>query len=112
MKDIYKEQVSLLLELLPEIAKEVVFELHGGTAINLFCLNMPRLSIDIDLTYIPASNNRDRDLLNIRLALERVKERLEKRIPNINFADPVRAKEELKLICTIPEAILKSIENW
>jgi predicted nucleotidyltransferase component of viral defense system len=107
MKDIYKKQVSLLLEILPEIAKEDVFALHGGTAINLFCLNMPRLSIDIDLTYIPASNNRDKDLLNIRLALERVKERLEKRILNINFADPVRAEEELKLICTIPEAMVK-----
>ncbi|MFA5426501.1 MAG: nucleotidyl transferase AbiEii/AbiGii toxin family protein [Bacteroidales bacterium] len=51
MKDIYKKQVSLLLEILPEIAKEDVFALHGGTAINLFSLNMPRLSIDIDLIY-------------------------------------------------------------
>lgn len=56
MKDVSKKQVSLLLEILPEIAKEEVFALHGGTAINLFCLNMPRLSVDIDLTYIPASD--------------------------------------------------------
>jgi predicted nucleotidyltransferase component of viral defense system len=56
MKDVYKKQVSLLLDILPEIAKEEVFALHGGTAINLFCLNMPRLSVDIDLTYIPASD--------------------------------------------------------
>ena len=52
MEDSYKKQTSLLLDLLPEIAKEDVFALHGGTAINLFCLNMPRLSVDIDLTYI------------------------------------------------------------
>jgi Domain of unknown function (DUF1814). len=107
MKDIYKKQVSLLLEILPEIAKEDVFALHGGTAINLFCLNMPRLSVDIDLTYIPASENRNTDLQNIRSALERVKERLRKRIPNISFADQVRAEEELKLISTTPEAMVK-----
>ena len=107
MKDTYKRQVSLLLDILPEIAKEDVFALHGGTAINLFCLNMPRLSVDIDLTYIPASDNRDTDLQNIRLALERIKERLRKQIPNISFTDPARAEEELKLICTTPEAMVK-----
>jgi hypothetical protein len=41
MKDIYKKQVALLLDILPEIAKEDVFALHGGTAINLFCLKSP-----------------------------------------------------------------------
>ncbi|MDR0742938.1 MAG: nucleotidyl transferase AbiEii/AbiGii toxin family protein [Tannerella sp.] len=107
MKDTYKKQVSLLLDILPEIAKEDVFALHGGTAINLFCLNMPRLSVDIDLTYIPASDNRNADLQNIRSALERTKERLRKQIPNINFTDPVRAEEELKLICTTPDAMVK-----
>jgi len=107
MKDTYKRQVSLLLDILPEIAKEDVFALHGGTAINLFCLNMPRLSVDIDLTYIPANDNRNADLQNIRSALERTKERLKKQIPNIIFTDPVRAEEELKLICTTPDAMVK-----
>ncbi|MBF0650801.1 nucleotidyl transferase AbiEii/AbiGii toxin family protein [Dysgonomonas sp. GY75] len=107
MKGTYKKQVSLLLDILPEVAKEDVFALHGGTAINLFCLNMPRLSVDIDLTYIPASESRDTDLQNIRLALEKVKEHLRKQIPNISFSDPIRAEEELKLICTTPEAMVK-----
>ena len=75
MEDSYKKQTSLLLDLLPEIAKEDVFALHGGTAINLFCLNMPRLSVDIDLTYIQASDDRNADLREIRSALERVKDR-------------------------------------
>lgn len=70
MKDTYKKQVTLLLDILPEITKEDVFALHGGTAINLFSLNMPRLSVDIDMTYIPASNDRDADLNSIRSALE------------------------------------------
>lgn len=107
MKETYKKQVSLLLDMLPEVAKEEVFALHGGTAINLFCLNMPRLSVDIDLTYIPASENRNIDLQNIRSALERLKERLRKQIPNIHFTNSARAEEELKLLCAIPEAIVK-----
>ena len=49
----FKRQVSLLLMALPEVAKESCFALHGGTAINLFVRDMPRLSVDIDLTYHP-----------------------------------------------------------
>ena len=55
MKDTYKNQVTLLIDILLEVAKENNFALHGGTAINLFHLNMPRLSVDIDLTFIPFS---------------------------------------------------------
>lgn len=50
--DLYKNQVKLLLDVIPIVANEEVFALHGGTAINLFVRNMPRLSVDIDLTYI------------------------------------------------------------
>src|SRR5882757_4288276 len=53
MEKLYRQQVSLLLSVLPEVAKEKCFALHGGTAINLFVRNMPRLSVDIDLTYLP-----------------------------------------------------------
>jgi hypothetical protein len=95
------------LDILPEVAKEDVFALHGGTAINLFCLNMPRLSVDIDLTYIPASDSRDADFRQIRSALERIKERFRKQIPTISFADPIRAEEDLKLICTTSDAMVK-----
>ena len=42
-----------MLAVLPELSKESCFALHGGTAINLFHRDMPRLSVDIDLTYIP-----------------------------------------------------------
>ncbi len=49
----YKEQLRLLLDVLPEVAKEECLAMHGGTAINLFVRDMPRFSIDIDLTYLP-----------------------------------------------------------
>jgi hypothetical protein len=43
----YRAQVSLLLSVLPYVAKEKDFALKGGTAINLFVRDMPRLSVDI-----------------------------------------------------------------
>jgi hypothetical protein len=49
----YFKQVKLLLNLLPIIAEDPDFVLKGGTAINLFIYNMPRLSVDIDLIYQP-----------------------------------------------------------
>jgi len=50
---IYVEQVNLLLDVLPVLNKFDCFALKGGTAINLFIRNMPRLSVDIDLAYLP-----------------------------------------------------------
>lgn len=47
--DIYKRQVALLLRVLPIVTDEQCFALKGGTAINLFVRDMPRLSVDIDL---------------------------------------------------------------
>jgi predicted nucleotidyltransferase component of viral defense system len=52
IKPQYKAQVDLLLDVLPYVAKEKCFALKGGTAINMFVWDMPRLSVDIDLTYI------------------------------------------------------------
>jgi hypothetical protein len=42
----YRAQVDLLLRILPHVAEEEVFALKGGTAINLFIREMPRLSVD------------------------------------------------------------------
>ena len=43
----YRAQVDLLLQVLPHVAKEECFALKGGTAINLFVRNMPRLSVSV-----------------------------------------------------------------
>ena len=51
--EIYRRQAALLIRTLPLVAEETCFALKGGTAINLFIRNMPRLSVDIDLTYLP-----------------------------------------------------------
>lgn len=52
----YRHQVALLLRVLPLVAEEPDFALKGGTAINLFVRDMPRLSVDIDLTYLPIAD--------------------------------------------------------
>jgi predicted nucleotidyltransferase component of viral defense system len=85
----YQNQVTLLLNVLPVVAKEEAFALHGGTAINLFVRNMPRLSVDIDLTYLPLdSGNRDAALQGIFDALERIKANLEsQRLSVVHQAD-------------------------
>jgi predicted nucleotidyltransferase component of viral defense system len=60
----YFEQADLLLQILPAISKIESFALKGGTAINLFLRNLPRLSVDIDLTYLPL-DDRSTTLENI-----------------------------------------------
>jgi predicted nucleotidyltransferase component of viral defense system len=76
VNDAYKQQVRLLLEVLPEVAKANCLAMHGGTAINLFVRDMPRLSIDIDLTFVELGE-REEAINAINEALVRVKERVE-----------------------------------
>jgi predicted nucleotidyltransferase component of viral defense system len=52
----YRKQVALLIRTVPFVAAEKDFALKGGTAINLFIRDMPRLSVDIDLTYMPVAD--------------------------------------------------------
>lgn len=49
----YAEQVALLIDIIPYISSNTDFAIKGGTAINLFLFDLPRLSVDIDLCYIP-----------------------------------------------------------
>ena len=49
----YTDRVRLLVEILPMLAQEPRFALKGGTAINLFEHDLPRLSVDIDLAWLP-----------------------------------------------------------
>ena len=69
-------QVRLLVGVLPFVARERCFALKGGTAINLFVRDLPRLSVDIDLAYLPVGD-RATALREIDAALGRIKEMLE-----------------------------------
>ena len=56
MNNEYAKKVETLLRMIPLVMEEGVFAVHGGSAINLFVRNMPRYSVDIDLTYIPVED--------------------------------------------------------
>ena len=84
-RDIYRAQVALLIRILPLIAEEPCFALKGGTAINLFIRDMPRLSVDIDLTYVPVAPRAD-SLAAIDAAMKRIAARARKAIPGAQVA--------------------------
>ena len=54
--DPFRERLQLLTDLLPIVARETRFALKGGTAINLFEHDLPRLSVDVDLTWLPVGD--------------------------------------------------------
>lgn len=100
---VYKQQVALLLQVLPEVAKEKCFALHGGTAINLFVRNMPRLSVDIDLTYTQIED-RDTTFKNIQIGLQNIKDNINK----IDSSIKVQLQaEQLKLLVNNAKASIK-----
>lgn len=81
MKDkIFFNQSRLLLRLLPIINEHEVFALKGGTAINFFIRNFPRLSVDIDLTYL-VIEERDKTLSTITKELLIINDRIQQLIP-------------------------------
>lgn len=71
LNDLYRRQAALLIRVLPFVAEEDCFALKGGTAINLFFRDMPRLSVDIDLTYLPVAP-RSESLADIDAAMKRI----------------------------------------
>jgi predicted nucleotidyltransferase component of viral defense system len=106
MEPVFQKQVTLLLRVLPDLAKDRRFALHGGTAINLFFQEMPRLSVDIDLTWIPYGE-RENDLKQICDSLLSVSTRIRKTIPGIQIREPFTENEDLKLFCRWGETTIK-----
>ncbi len=92
----YLSQVELLLQVLPVINKQDCFALKGGTAINLFVRDMPRLSVDIDLTYLPIEP-REQFLKNITIALETLATNIKQKGERKYQVDEVFTKEPRQL---------------
>lgn len=86
---IYFKQVQLLIEVLPYVTMDKYFALKGGTAINLFIRDMPRLSVDIDLMYLPVEP-RVESLKNISLIFEKMAQSIER---NIRFSKVHRLQQ-------------------
>ncbi len=92
--DTYQQQVTLLMRVVPFVAEERIFALKGGTAINLFVRDMPRLSVDIDLTYLPVEG-RPVSLSAIDAAMLRIQERIEQGIPGVKVNTSRSADENV-----------------
>lgn len=82
MNDIYRRKVELLLRILPFVTDEECFAIHGGTAINLFVKNLYRLSVDIDVTYIPIED-RNTSIDHINEALVRIANRVKRQFRDV-----------------------------
>jgi predicted nucleotidyltransferase component of viral defense system len=73
----YINAVRLLLAVAPVVFRRPVFALKGGTAINLFLRDMPRLSVDLDLVYTDHRSGREESLRAISTALEQIRDELQ-----------------------------------
>ncbi|WP_022975313.1 nucleotidyl transferase AbiEii/AbiGii toxin family protein [Nevskia ramosa] len=93
----YVEQVRLLIDVLPFTGAEACFGLKGGTAINLFVRDMPRLSVDIDLAYLPLEP-RDQALPNARAALHRIAAECERRLPGCRVRLDTNRSDALRIV--------------
>lgn len=102
----YIKQAELLLQVIPHIATEKTLALKGGTAINLFLRNMPRLSVDIDLTYLPFET-RETSLANISDSLGRIRERITKSIPGSTVNNHIIEGNDAKLFVQSQNAQIK-----
>ena len=95
--EVFEAQVALLVRVLPYVATETCFALKGGTAINLFVRDLPRLSVDIDLVYLPIED-RETSLLGIRSALGRIAQKIRKAIPDSIVTDSANAAGTLVIV--------------
>ena len=82
MLDWYVAQVCLMVNVFPGIAREIAFALKGGTAVNLFYRDLPRLSVDIDLTCLPVMDRR-LPLRQIDEVLDRIVTAVERHSPRV-----------------------------
>ncbi len=104
----FYRQVSLLVQLLPIVGQQSCFALKGGTAINLFVRDLPRLSVDIDLAYLPMAD-RNQALAEIDTALRAIAAEVNQRLPECQVTgQPSRESQSLlKLNIARPDAVVK-----
>ena len=79
MNQVYLDTARLLIQVAPLVFADKVFALKGGTAINLFVRDMPRLSVDLDLVFVDHLPGRDEALAKINDAIRSAVDRLKKR---------------------------------
>jgi len=111
-KKLFHQQADLLISILPHITKDTDFALHGGTAINFFVRDMPRLSIDIDLTYLCISP-REEAFRAISEQLKMISKRIYSSVPSVKIEEKIETPNKLitKLFIKKQSAIVKVEPN-
>ncbi len=79
MNPVYLDTARLLTQIAPLVFSDGTFALKGGTAINMFIRDLPRLSVDLDLVFIDHSLTRDKALGHINEAIRQSADRLNAR---------------------------------
>ena len=79
MNQVYLDTARLMIQVAPLVFADNVFALKGGTAINLFVRDMPRLSVDLDLVFVDHRLGRDEALARINDAIRSAVDQLKKR---------------------------------
>jgi predicted nucleotidyltransferase component of viral defense system len=109
----YFKQAELMLRTIPHVAAETCFALKGGTAINLFVRDMPRLSVDIDLAYLPLDEPRETALKKMSDALGRIAASIKKTISGARVQEGRAQKPDrvTRLIVATRQARIKIEPN-
>jgi len=108
---VYVRQVELLLQVIPLLQKHDCFALKGGTAMNLFVQDMPRLSVDIDLAYLPLVP-REEALAGISGALEQLAVEIEAGLPGATVQGQPVAGVTGRLVVNAENAQIKVEPNF
>lgn len=107
MKTEYLETVRLLLDVAPFVFNDSPFAMKGGTAINLFHQDMPRLSVDIDLVLIDPYDTRDEALVAIEDALGKIAGELKNKLKVAVKRGTSGSEYETKLFITRDDVLIK-----
>ena len=76
---VYLQTAKMMAQVAPLVFADDTFALKGGTAINLFVRDMPRLSVDLDLVFPNNSLPREQALTRINEAIRQAADRLVRR---------------------------------
>ena len=111
-KNLFHQQAELLISILPHMTKDTDFAIHGGTAINFFVRDMPRLSVDIDLTYLRLSS-REETIKAISEQLKSISSRISSSMPSVRIEEKSDSSKGpiIKLFVKRQSAIVKVEPN-
>ena len=111
MTDDYLATARLLLDIAPTMFRSGLFAMKGGTALNLFVQDMPRLSVDIDVVFVDHAPDRDAALTAIRAELRGIQQALKNRGQDVKLPDNAQG-DEVRLFVISPDAQVKVEVNF